>query len=203
MRKECVVTGSEFAAAMGLNPYCSRAKLVKQKIGLLPRDEVNEYVQFGTDSEPYVAKAYDSAFACNSRTFGFVTYERDGVKVGCSPDRVADGRLIEIKCSYRERYSVEPYHLPQLLAQTVMMGVPVVDYVTWAPSQVDSRGCMTLNVARVSFDPSLWEKHVWPALVYFKSLVDRKLTTRVNTAEKKELSDAFTRLTSIENPFTR
>ena len=29
MRKECVVTGSEFAAAMGLNPYCSRAKLVK------------------------------------------------------------------------------------------------------------------------------------------------------------------------------
>ena len=204
-RADCLCTGSEFAAALGLCPYTSRAQLIKRKIGLSAPVETNDYMRFGTEMEPHVAAAYDSAYGVNSATFGFVTYELGGVKVGCSPDRVlldTQGQpthLIEIKCSVRERFTVEPYHLPQLLAQTVMMGIPVVDYVCWTPSQVDEQGNMLLNVATVTFDERLWTNHVWPALRQFKSMVDRKITCRVNSAEKRELEQAFAKYTTISS----
>lgn len=209
LRKSCVVTGSEFAAALGLCPYKSRAVLVKQKIGEEAADDVNWFMQWGTRWEPHVADAY--ATLCKGRrvgTFGFVTYtSKAGTRFGCSPDRIvydengAQQRLVEIKCSQIQRTTVELYHLPQLLAQSVFLDCNCVDYVAWSEEQVDPVDyTLKLNIARVSFDRRLWTDYVLPELEYFASLVERKMPARINSKRKRELIEAFQKYTTVEGP---
>lgn len=210
LREACVVTGSEFAAALGLCPYKSRARLVKEKTGEVARGDAHWRMEWGRRWEEHVALAYGTLCAPDERlgTFGFVTLtSKSGARFGCSPDRVvydSEGkqrRLVEVKCSQFPRTVVEPYHLPQLLAQTIMMNCTHVDYVCWSPEQVNvADGTLLLNVARVSFDRRLWDQFVLPELEYFATLVERKLPTRINVKRKQELLDAFQRYTTIEGP---
>lgn len=208
-RRSCVLTGSEFGAALGLCPYKSRATLVKEKLGTKEVEPSSWRMQWGQMREPFVADAY--ATLCRNHrvgTFGFVTYTTpSGLRLGCSPDRIVydehgqQVRLVEIKCSAYERRTVELYHLPQLLAQAVMLGCNCVDYVTWCEEQVSAQdNTYTLNIARVSFDMRLWTEHVLPELEYFASLVERNIPARIDAKRKKQLIEAFEKFTTIEGP---
>jgi hypothetical protein len=103
--------------------------------------------------------------------------------------------LVEIKWSRSERTVPETAHLAQMLLQSVVFQVDTVDYVCWSPSQLDDQWNVTLQVARVQFDPRLWTDHVLPAIKEFKTMVERKITPSVNTAEKTRLLDAFEKYT--------
>jgi len=197
-RTTCDLTASEVGTAIGIG-YASRASLIRVKLGVDEPEPENEYMQFGRDYESLVAEAYEGALHVKTDTFGFATLELPcGLKLGASPDRLYTQRLVEIKCSKKERMEPHPAHLAQMLIQSVIFDIPEVDYVCWSPSQVDPEdNCMILKIARVRFDPRLWTDHVLPALQYYKRLVANQTTAMVKTHEKKQMLAAFAKYTII------
>ena len=200
-RRDCMCTGSEFAAAMGLDHYKSRGMLLREKMGTLARAPVNEHMLWGTRMEPLVADAYEKVSGVKLETFGFVTCEMPWrtttIKLGVSPDRVwANGEvLVEIKCSRRLRTVVEPRHLPQMLAQAVFMNVNRVHYVCYSPEDPTA-----LHIAEISFDRKLWTKHALPALKDFAVMYTRKITPIVNSGKKRALREGFEKLVTVKEP---
>lgn len=121
MPREGFLTASQFAAALGLNPYTSRAKLYRQMRGLEPRFAGNAATEHGNVTEPVALAAYEAQMGLlvdgrqkwfEKRHYGThidgltrVPGEREGI-------------LVEVKCPIAGLYeSPPPYYLPQVIGQ--------------------------------------------------------------------------------------
>ena len=130
------LTASNFAAAMGINQYKSRAQLWREHKNLVPKFEGNEATQWGVMNEATAVALYENATGYQVVETGFHIH-RTVDWLGCSPDGLigANGGL-EVKCPF---YKMQPheaipdYYMPQIQGCLEVTGRDWWDYVSWTP----------------------------------------------------------------------
>lgn len=142
------LTASDFGAALGLNPYCSRQELWRIKMGI-KTVEVNVHIQRGMDNEDNGRAAYEVETGVFVGKAGLVQHPAHEW-LAASPDGFvgADG-LVEIKCPQAIRSKPPLYHVAQCLGQLECTGRAWVDYAQW----VDGEG---IAITRLHRSPPFW-----------------------------------------------
>ncbi|MDT8372238.1 MAG: YqaJ viral recombinase family protein [Gammaproteobacteria bacterium] len=138
------LTASNFAAAMGLNPYQSRQKLYRQLIGIDPKFEGNEMTEYGSLHEPDAVDAYEAETgtiveAANDKQMFIIHPEHNWL--GCTPDGFVNDindTLVEFKCPYKQELyvNVPAYYLPQVQGQMMITGAAYCHFVCWTPDEL-------------------------------------------------------------------
>lgn len=143
LRQSKVCTGSEFAAAIGLNPYCSRRKLYDIKVeGLKDRGMADDFGQaalsWGQLYEPQ-ARSVLSEFILEQpiQEVGFYDLPGDA-RFGDSPDGIVETWKdpVEIKCPFTPSASVRDplvYQQVQCLAHMAVTGASKCHFFNFDP----------------------------------------------------------------------
>lgn len=104
--RKSILSASDAAAALGINPHKSRADLIKQKAGFFstgePDPQMIRATQHGIKYEDEAAAIYGARNPemCPLFELGLIMHEKHAF-LGASPDRISrDGVLIEIKVTY-------------------------------------------------------------------------------------------------------
>ena len=124
------LTASDFGAALGLNPYFSRAKLWRIKCGL-ETIETNDHIQRGIDNEQTALLEYEVESGNWVDEVGLVMHPAHDW-LACSPDGlVGDTGLVEVKCPVALRSAPPEYHYAQIQGQLAITGRVWCDYWQW------------------------------------------------------------------------
>lgn len=169
------VTGSNFSAAAGHNPFMSRAALVREMLwGTFRGNAATEWGQ------AHEAGARDMYVWAMRKVHPELTVRETGLCVhppvpflAVSPDGVGrvwnratttwDEYLLEIKCPYRWRRdafyddTVPTYYWDQLQGSMALLGLRYAHFVVWTP--------VAMQVTVVHFDAAYWEGVLRPALL--------------------------------------
>ena len=171
------LSGSNFAAAAGHNPYMSREALVREM--LWGSFKGNDATQWGTEKEPVARDMYLWAMR---QVHPELSIDEVGFQVcpevpflGVSPDGICtvwdktNGKmtryLLEIKCPYRWKRdkfyddTVPTYYWDQLQGSMGLLGLPYCHFVVWTP--------VAMQVTLVHFDTNYWRDTLKPALLEF------------------------------------
>lgn len=145
------LTASNFGAAAGVNPYCSRRKALRRENG----EEVftgNAACTWGTQNEKNAIKDYMVRTGNVVKSKGFFTHT-SFPWLGGSPDGlVGDVGLIEVKCPFVKMFPHERipvYYYCQINGLLEILDKEWCDYITWTPTE--------FKVYRVYRDRDLWE----------------------------------------------
>ena len=133
------LTASTFAAAMGIDPYKSRAKLWREIKGLEPPFEGNAATDWGTENEPIAISEYEVRSGNLVVPSPFVVHP-EFPWIGASPDGlVGDGGCIEAKCPYGQQlYGVVPKHYrPQVAGVLEVTNRSWCDFICWTPDDTE------------------------------------------------------------------
>lgn len=142
------LTASDFAAALGINPYCSRQKLWRIKMGL-ERVETNAHMQRGNDHEADALFRYEVETGLCVDEVGLVLHPAHDW-LACSPDgAVGSDGLVETKCPAQFRDAPPAYHVAQVQGQLECTGRDWCDYVQWVDGDI--------RVTRVYRNRAWWE----------------------------------------------
>ena len=146
-----MLTASDVATTLHVNPYQSRTRLLLQKLVQQPPafalgDELVEKLKkpnntgnfmttYGNAMEDVAARRYEETRGCKSLSFGlFVHPEHEWL--GASPDRVTcDGTLVEIKCPVLRTITAEVpvYYYPQIQVLLEVLDLEACDFVQFRP----------------------------------------------------------------------
>lgn len=196
--REGRLTGSNFGAAVGMNPYSSPKSLLKQM--LWGEFKGNAATRWGSDHEDVARNEYVSIVMeqCNTAEERAKPDEERLVHIGViekglvinperpwmgnSPDGIvtltyASGRqevgLLEIKCPFKQKfYTPDPvpsYYFAQIQGTMGNLGLPWCKFVVWTPSGI--------QVTHVPFDEEFWNTKLLPGLTtfYFNFYLPRAL----------------------------
>lgn len=142
------LTASDFGAALGLNPYCSRQKLWRIKLGM-ETVERNHHIARGEENEARALWQYQVEAGLLADEVGLVLHPAEQW-LGASPDAtVGSDGLVEIKCPVGFREAPPAYHLAQVQGQLEITGRDWCDYVQWVDGDI--------RVTRVHRDAQWWE----------------------------------------------
>ena len=134
-RRNGLLTASDFGAACGVNPYCSRQKLFRLKTG---REvfEGNERTAWGNDNEAAAIAKYEAASG-NLVTPGAFIVNPHYPTLGATPDAfVGDFGLLEVKAPTSGLYNDVPeYYLAQVIGQIAIAGRKWCDFSAWVPEE--------------------------------------------------------------------
>ena len=157
------LTASDFGAALGLNPYCSRQKLWRIKCGM-ETVETNHHIQRGNDNERVALLEYSVATGDWVDEVGLVVHPAHDW-LGASPDGlVGDSGLVEVKCPVALRSAPPAYHHAQIQGQLAITGREWCDYWQWT---TEGTSCI-----RVMRDAGWWAQAL-PLLAVFWDCVIR------------------------------
>ena len=209
---KCGVTSSRFAAALGLNPFCSRAKQWRMEMKD-ERDEQNWAMKFGIDNEKYVLAQFLSFLRANNNvpfTYeerGFVIYDKDD-RFGGSPDGLimwenGERSLIELKCAVGEisgmRTEAPIYHLIQIVGLCAIFNLTHAYYASWAPYENGGQ----LIVSEMLIDLKLFTKYYKPKIIEFIGFKKtKKQPPRMKSKDKKALIAATAKYIDVYAPAT-
>jgi len=131
-----LLTASDVATAIGLNPYETPEHLIAKKCGASRPWSGNEATSHGTRLEPMVRDLYDSRYGQKSHEIGVVQHPVHTF-LGGSPDGITEsGRLLEIKCPLTRKIKPEVpvYYMPQIQILLEIMDLEVCDFVQYKES---------------------------------------------------------------------
>jgi putative phage-type endonuclease len=150
-QRRSILTASDFAAACGLNPYCSRQELWRRKINKTDI-VINERMQWGMDHEQDAINAYEKATGWSvTPPTGLYRHDHKYLGLGCTPDGfVGDLGLIEVKCPQVMYRDIPIYYLTQMVGQLAILVREWCEFVVWTP---DKLKVWTVN----DIDLSAWE----------------------------------------------
>lgn len=180
--RERRLTASDFGAALGLNPCCSRQKLWRSKVGI---EQVEEtiHMQRGTTHESDAIFCYQVEHGVLVDEAGLVCHPAYDW-LACTPDGAVGGDgLVETKCPTQFRDQPPAYHLAQIQGQLECTARVWCDYVQWVDGEI--------RVKRVRRSTKWWDLAL-PQLRIFWGYVERlEEPPRMKRADK-ELIDAMT-----------
>lgn len=159
------LTSSRFAAAIGLNPHCSRQRLFRQLTGAENVPFVSA-MQWGIDHEKDAVAGVEAAlgilFDYTGRWQKHFTMNGHGYQLGTTPDgvrerlekfRLAPKRVgLEVKCPqkmYDEERGFPLYHVPQLIGQAKIAKLEEIYFSAWTPGEQ--------RIWIFKYNESLWE----------------------------------------------
>lgn len=134
--REKLLSASDFAAACGLNPYCSRQQLWKRKVNKT-RIPDNERMMYGREHEKDAIDAYESITG-NLVTSGALCTNARYPSLGCTPDGFLEGLtgVLEVKAPFGGMYTDIPiYYLTQIVGQIEITGMFFCHFVAWRPEE--------------------------------------------------------------------
>lgn len=145
------LTGSQFAAAIGVSPYCSRQRLYRILTGREAPAPTNPAMQYGIDHESIAIDRYECETGLIVKPSGFIEH---GDYLGVSPDGlVANDGAIEVKCpaSGLAHEGIPNHYLPQCVGVLHICQREWIDFVSWSPEK--------MNVVRITREDSaaLWK----------------------------------------------
>lgn len=150
------LTASNFAAAIGLNPYMSRQKLFRQLEGIDPPFEGNEMTEYGNEHEQDAVDAYEAVTGVILDKTGddqeFIIH-KEYDWLGCTPDGVINNsHITEFKCPYRQELykNIPTYYIPQIQGQMEITSSELCDFMCWTPNEI--------AVWRVKYSKEYWDK---------------------------------------------
>lgn len=142
--REGRLTASNFAAAMGLSRYASRAKVFREMTGRIAPFEGNAATRWGQRHEPRAVGDYErltgSVLAQAGEEQNFHIHPAHDW-LGCTPDGFTEERLVEIKCPYSEKpFGLDRLrfeYMPQVQGQMEIVGLEEVDLVCWTRRRIE------------------------------------------------------------------
>ena len=146
-----MITGSEMAAACGLNPYMSRRALWEKKVNGVIKP-MNDAMKRGIEDEPKAVEWFKNATGLP------VTYPVEFCRsdrypmYGCTPDApVGDGGLLEVKRPYSVYSDIPIYYLTQVVGQMeICHSFEGCYFLAWTPEE------QRLWKAEYTESPWLW-----------------------------------------------
>lgn len=159
MPREGFLSASQFAAAIGISPYSSRAEAWRLITGRKTFDG-NDATRHGEQCEPLAVAAYEA------HTGEIVTDQQRWFEqefLGTHIDGIASGRITEFKCPVAGLYEDVPEHyMPQIQGQMTLANLAECHFVAWSHDE--------LRIWRVEHSNEYFE---WmrPLLTEFWSMV--------------------------------
>ncbi len=145
------LTASNFGAAAGVNPWCSRQRSLREQLGIEAFSGPPEACLWGTRNEKNAVKDYMVRTGNIVRSKGFFTHP-DIPWLGGSPDGlVGEDGLIEVKCPYFKQVphdKIPPHYYCQMNGLLEILDRKWCDFVSWTPK--------AMKIYRVYRDPELW-----------------------------------------------
>lgn len=142
------LTASDFGAACGLNPYCSRQLLYEYKVNNKER-LINERIEWGILHEPDAINEYEAKtgnLVTKAEFYASEVYEG----MGCTPDGlVGDPGLLEAKCPQFLYPTIPIYYFAQMTGQLALTNRSWCDFVAWTPD--------VTGIWRVEWSQPAWE----------------------------------------------
>lgn len=147
------LTGSMFAAALGLSPYCSRQKAWRLLTGRQEQDAENAAMAHGTAMEPVAIAWYEEQTGNLVTPSGFVQH---GEYLGVSPDGLVGGDgCIEVKAPIAAPHDHVPEHyLPQCLGVMHILKREWLDFISY---HADGQQCFRLYAEETRDQWKVWE----------------------------------------------
>ncbi len=139
------ITGSRIGSVIGVNPYKSRAELLKEMAeeinGISSDFKGNEATRHGELHEPVALSAYQNETGHSVVEQGIIIHA-DYDFLAYSPDGLVttmDGgeRLLEIKCPYSNRIprQIPAYYKAQVQLGMEVMGLEECDFYYWTKNR--------------------------------------------------------------------
>lgn len=128
--RENMLTASDWGAALGMNKYTSKKKILNNKI-YGSTFTGNKYTQWGVKYEPIASDFYALKTKKKLIEFGLIQHKKYDF-LGASPDNISEcGIMLEIKCPYsREINGTVPLHYwVQMQAQLEVCELERCDYI--------------------------------------------------------------------------
>lgn len=145
------LTASNFGAAAGVNPWCTRKKALRQQLGLEGFSGAPEACIWGTKNEKNAIKDYMVRTGNIVVAKGLFTHP-DYSWLGGSPDGlVGDDGIIEVKCPFYKQVphdTIPPHYYCQVNGLLEILDRKWCDYISWTPK--------AMKIYRVYRDPELW-----------------------------------------------
>ena len=167
-RRSTMLTASDVATALNLNPNKTRLALLYDKCGVGTPFEGNAITEFGHKYEPIARDKYCLLENKTVFEFGCLTHPEYPF-LGGSPDGItADGVLLEIKCPPKRDIIpgvVPAYYLPQVLLGMEIYDLDVCHFVQYKPD-VSGFGREIYDLTVVPRDKA-WFASVLPDLKTF------------------------------------
>lgn len=126
-RRRTMITCSDAAAVLGVNPHQTRTDVFKRKIGEKRPFAGSAATRHGQTYEPIALKKYEEETEnpLIHEDFGLLSHPKYP-KIGGSPDGItANGILIEVKCPYTRR--IIPGTIPALYVPQVQLLLEICD----------------------------------------------------------------------------
>ena len=186
-----LLTASDAATAIGLNPYEKPEGLLAKKCGAARPWAGNEATAHGTRLEPMVRDLYDMRHGQISHEIGLVQHPVHKF-LGGSPDGITEsGRLLEIKCplSRKIKPEVPGYYLPQIQLLLEIMDLEVCDFVQYKEGPPEE-----FVVVEVPRDRE-WFAHYLPVM---KAFWDRVIAMRQKGICEVEIDEISIEETPVE-----
>jgi putative phage-type endonuclease len=131
------LTSSNFAAAIGLNPYQSRQKLFKILTGRASRDPLNAAMKWGIDNEKRAVAGVEAITGLLFEYTGENQMHSTFHDYGTTPDGCQVGRNIglEVKCPSNMYQEIPVYYMPQVQGQMMVAHFDAVYFSPWTPEE--------------------------------------------------------------------
>ena len=136
--RQHMLTASDAAAAIGLNPYQSRKQLLQKKVFSSSEFSGNFATIHGNKYE-------DEARLLFGRLYNLATWEvglfrhTEHKWLGGSPDGIAsDGSLLEIKCPIKRpiEHEIAKYYYPQVQVCMEILNIPKCYFIQYRPQSI-------------------------------------------------------------------
>lgn len=130
-QREGMITASDWAAVIGMNPYNSLRQFLDRKSGIETPFKGNEITQFGVKYECVANKIYERRMDISVCEFGLLPHPLFSF-LGASPDGITnDGRMLEIKCPPKRLITGIPpkYYWVQMQSQLEICGLDRCDFL--------------------------------------------------------------------------
>jgi len=131
-----MLTASDIATALGINPYESREDLIYKKCGFR-RPQSTENTDYGNKYEDEARQKYCALTGETVYEVGLVAHP-SFPWLGGSPDGITEsGKLLEIKCPPKRAITAEvpKYYVPQIQILMEIFDLEECDFVQYKPGE--------------------------------------------------------------------
>lgn len=133
------LTSSNFAAAIGLNPYISRQKLWRVLTEREQRDPLNAAMQWGIDNEHRAVAGVEAhtgiLFERTGKNQKHYTMQGYACVYGTTPDGMSKLTGLEVKCPSNIYDEIPAHYIPQIMGQIMIVGFESVLFSAWTPTE--------------------------------------------------------------------
>ena len=171
------LTASQFGAALGLSPYCSRQELWRQLTGRAESFTGNEATDWGSAHEKDARHAFEVDTGLLVEPAGFVPHEDWS---GCSPDGyIPDNGLVEFKAPYSQRIydDIPDHYRAQVIGQLAITKRDFCWFCCWTPYE--------FRKWRVDAEPKTWDRMEQALREFWQAVKDGKEPKRAKKFQLK------------------